>query len=68
MLKGTTSALALTALLGSPATALAQKYMIVAVCHTENKVTEIDPVTGRTLNTFIVPGEWTGEALGSSHV
>jgi YVTN family beta-propeller protein len=44
-----------------PAQAFAQKYTVVAVCHTENKVAEIDPVNGTTLNTFIVPGEWVGE-------
>ena len=44
-----------------PTTALAQKYTIVSVCHTENKVAEVDPATGRTLRTFVVPGEWVGE-------
>jgi YVTN family beta-propeller protein len=61
MVKGTATALALAGLLWSPAEALAQKYTIVSVCHTENKVAEVDPVTGKTLRTFIVPGELVGE-------
>jgi DNA-binding beta-propeller fold protein YncE len=61
MIKVSTSALVIAGLLGSPAAALAQKYTIVSVCHTENKVVEIDPASGRTLRTFIVPGEWVGE-------
>jgi YVTN family beta-propeller protein len=61
MQKITTSALICAGLLGSPASALAQKYTIVAISHTENKVSEVDPATGRTLNTFVVPGEWIGE-------
>jgi YVTN family beta-propeller protein len=61
MLKIITSVVALAGMLCSPATLLAQKYTILSVCHTENKVAEIDPVTGKTLNTFIVPGEWVGE-------
>jgi YVTN family beta-propeller protein len=61
MMKGTTSALVVAGLLWSPASLLAQKYTIVSVCHTENKVAEIDPASGRTLKTFIVPGEWVGE-------
>src|SRR3954466_757294 len=60
MFKALTGALlALAALV--PGEAVAQKYTVVAVCHTENKVAEINPVTGRTLNTFIAPGEWFGE-------
>jgi len=61
MFKVTTSALAIAGLLCSPAAALAQKYTIVSVCHTENKVAEVDPATGKTLRTFVVPGEWVGE-------
>ena len=61
MMKGTTSALVVAGLLWSPASLLAQKYTIVSVCHTENKVAEVDPTSGRTLKTFIVPGEWVGE-------
>jgi YVTN family beta-propeller protein len=61
MSKGTMSALVFVAGLWSPATVLAQKYTIVSVCHTENKVAEVDPVTGQTLKAFIVPGEWVGE-------
>jgi YVTN family beta-propeller protein len=61
MMKGTTSAPVVAGLLWSPASLLAQKYTIVSVCHTENKVAEIDPASGRTLKTFIVPGEWVGE-------
>ena len=44
-----------------PVQAFAQKYTVVAVCHTENKVAEVDPATGTTLRTFVVPGEWVGE-------
>jgi YVTN family beta-propeller protein len=44
-----------------PAPAFAQKYTVIAVCHTENKVAEIDPATGTMLHTFVVPGEWVGE-------
>jgi hypothetical protein len=61
MSKNITIAVALSGMLASPAPLLAQKYTILAVCHTENKVVEIDPVSGRPLNTFIVPGEWVGE-------
>jgi len=43
------------------APALAQDYTIVAVSHTDNKVSEIDPLTGETLREFVVPGEWFGE-------
>src|SRR5262245_558205 len=43
------------------ASAQAQRYTIVAVCHTDNKVAEIEPVTGKTLRSFVVPGEWVGE-------
>ncbi len=61
MVKITTGVLALAGLLSGPAPLLAQTYSVVAVCHTENKVVEIDPVTGKTLRTFTVPGEWVGE-------
>lgn len=61
MLNTTTSAVALAGLLWFPATSFAQKYTVVSVCHTENKVVEIDPVTGKSLKTFVVPGEWVGE-------
>ncbi len=44
-----------------PASATAQDYTVVAVCHTDNKVAEVDPVTGKILREFIVPGQWTGE-------
>jgi YVTN family beta-propeller protein len=60
MLK-TFAAAALAAAALAPAPAVAQAYTVIAVCHTENKVAEIDPVTGSTLHTFIVPGEWVGE-------
>jgi DNA-binding beta-propeller fold protein YncE len=43
------------------APALAQDYTIVAVSHTDNKVSELDPLTGETLREFVVPGEWFGE-------
>jgi YVTN family beta-propeller protein len=61
MMNGTTSALMVAGLMWSPASVLAQKYTIVSVCHTENKVAEVDPATGKTLKSFIVPGEWVGE-------
>jgi YVTN family beta-propeller protein len=61
MVKATTGVFMLTALLSAPASVLAQKYTILSVCHTENKVAEIDPATGKTLKTFVVPGEWVGE-------
>ena len=61
MVKITIGVLACAALLAGPAPLLAQKYTVVAVCHTENKVVEIDPASGRTISTFIVPGEWVGE-------
>ena len=43
------------------APALAQDYTIVAISHTDNKVSELDPLTGETLREFVVPGEWFGE-------
>ena len=43
------------------APALAQDYTILAVSHTDNKVSEVDPITGETLREFVVPGEWFGE-------
>ena len=43
------------------APALAQDYTIIAVSHTDNKVSEVDPFTGETLREFVVPGEWFGE-------
>ena len=43
------------------ASALAQDYTIVAVSHTDNKVSEVDPATGEILKEFVVPGEWFGE-------
>jgi YVTN family beta-propeller protein len=61
MVKPLAAVLLATTALALPPRALAQKYTIIAVCHTENKVAEIDPATGRTLNTFIVPGDWFGE-------
>jgi hypothetical protein len=61
MMQVPTSVLVVAGLLWSPAAALAQKYTIVSVCHTENKVVEVDPVTGKTLRSFVVPGEWVGE-------
>jgi hypothetical protein len=45
MLKKTMIAVGLGAMLSSPTTLVAQKYTILAVCHTENKVAEIDPGT-----------------------
>jgi len=61
MMKIMTGVMAFAGLLAGPAPLLAQKYTVVAVCHTENKVVEIDPATGTTISTFIVPGEWVGE-------
>ena len=43
------------------APALAQDYTIIAVSHTDNKVSEVDPLTGEILREFVVPGEWFGE-------
>ena len=43
------------------APALAQDYTIVTVSHTDNKVSEVHPLTGETLREFVVPGEWFGE-------
>ena len=43
------------------APAVAQDYTIIAVSHTDNKVSEVDPLTGVTLREFLVPGEWFGE-------
>ena len=43
------------------APALAQDYTVVAVSHTDNKVSELDPLTGETLRELVVPGEWFGE-------
>ena len=40
---------------------LAQDYTIVTVSHTDNKVSEVHPLTGETLREFVVPGEWFGE-------
>ncbi len=41
--------------------ALAQEYTVLAVSHTDNKVSEVHPVTGEILREFVVPGEWYGE-------
>ena len=54
-----TCVLALLAVTAAPAAA--QDYTVVTVCHTDNKVAEVDPITGKTLKQFIVPGQWTGE-------
>ncbi len=43
------------------APALAQDYTVLAVSHTDNKVSEVDPLTREILNEFVVPGEWYGE-------
>lgn len=42
-------------------TAAAPAYTVLALSHLDNKVSEIDPTTGRTLREFVVPGEWFGE-------
>lgn len=39
----------------------AQNYTVVAISHLDNKVSEIDPRSGQTLRTFVLPGEWFGE-------
>ena len=39
----------------------AQGYTVIAVSHTDNKVSEVHPVTGEILQEFVVPGEWYGE-------
>ena len=41
--------------------ALAQDYTIIALSHTDNKISEIDPGNGRTLREFVIPREWYGE-------
>ena len=43
------------------APALAQDYTIIAVSHTDNKVSEVDPLTRQILSEFVIPGEWFGE-------
>jgi DNA-binding beta-propeller fold protein YncE len=48
------------------APALAQDYTVIAVSHTDNKVSEVDPVTGEILREFVVPGEWFGETHESA--
>lgn len=49
-------------LLLTAAPAAAQEYTVIAVSHADNLVSEIHPVTGQTLNKFVVmPGEWAGE-------
>jgi hypothetical protein len=50
----------LVALLSARA-ASAQDYTVVAISHLDNKVSEIEPRSGRTLRTFVLPGEWFGE-------
>jgi YVTN family beta-propeller protein len=61
MLKVASVALAFAGVTLAPRPVLAQKYTVISVCHTENKVAEIDPATGKTLRSFVVPGEWVGE-------
>ena len=39
----------------------AQDYTIVALSHTDNLVTEHEPLSGRVLKRFAVPGGWFGE-------
>ena len=39
----------------------AQDYTVIAVSHTDNKVSEVHPITGEILREFVVPGEWFGE-------
>ncbi len=48
-------------LLLTSAPVLAQDYTVIAVSHTDNKVSEVHPVTGEILQEFVVPGEWFGE-------
>jgi DNA-binding beta-propeller fold protein YncE len=55
----TAGALLLLLLAASPAAA--QDYTVIALSHTDNMVSEHEPMTGRVLNRFVVPGEWFGE-------
>jgi DNA-binding beta-propeller fold protein YncE len=41
--------------------AFSQDYTIVALSHTDNMVTEHEPMSGRVLNKFVVSGPWFGE-------
>jgi DNA-binding beta-propeller fold protein YncE len=41
--------------------ARSQDYTIVALSHTDNMVSEHEPMSGRVLNKFVVPGPWVGE-------
>ena len=44
------------------APAAAQEYTVIAVSHADNLISELHPVTGQTLDKFVVmPGEWAGE-------
>lgn len=43
------------------APAVAQDYTIVALSHTDNMVSEHEPMSGRVLNKFVVSGPWFGE-------
>lgn len=56
-----TAIVGVSLLLASTSIASAQNYTVVALCHTDNKVAELDPGTGTTLRTFVVPGGWFGE-------
>jgi DNA-binding beta-propeller fold protein YncE len=48
-------------LLAVPAAAQAQDYTVLALSHLDNKISEVQPVTGKILREFVVPGEWFGE-------
>lgn len=39
----------------------AQDYTVIAISHTDNKVSEVQPRTGEILREFVVEGEWFGE-------
>jgi DNA-binding beta-propeller fold protein YncE len=58
MWKVACSLLVLSAVAGAVA---APNYTIIAISHLDNKVSEVDPVSGQTLHQFVVPGEWFGE-------
>jgi YVTN family beta-propeller protein len=51
----------LAVLLSAVSAAAQTNYSIVALSHTDNKVSEHEPLSGKVLKEFRVPGEWVGE-------
>lgn len=47
--------------LASCAPLYAQDHTVIALSHTDNKVSEVHPTTGEILREFVVEGEWFGE-------